>query len=188
MYSLYTLARSALEAATQGCYLTESGIEPLERVRRHMNLDLRALHEDGRMLRKIADPASVARASKHADRELTIGRAGEYFGLSFTKATDRRQAYLGDEPLSAMRVIEECLPNEPAIKSAYQLLSGVAHGLWHGHARLLRPTETQTQGTAGLGLAVDAGTLARDLATAPLCSLHGWAATPAGTRTPLWPL
>ena len=79
MYSLYTLARSALEAAAQAYYLTEPGIEPLERVRRHMNLDLRALHENGRMLRKIADPPSVAKASKHADRELVIGRAGEHF-------------------------------------------------------------------------------------------------------------
>jgi hypothetical protein len=170
MYSLYALARSALEAAAQGCYLSEPGIEPLERVRRHMNLDLRALHEDGRMLRKIADPASVTKASKHAGRELIIGRAGEHFGLSFTKATDRRQAYLGDEPLSAMKMIEECAPNEPALKSAYQLLSGVAHGLWHGHARLLQRSESEIPGTVGLGLAVGAQTLARDLAAAPLCA------------------
>lgn len=90
MYSLYTLARSALEAAAQACYLTEPGIEPLERVRRHMNLDLRALHENGRMLRKIADPPSVAKASKHAaqvdDWERwtirTGGAVAVFFGLA----------------------------------------------------------------------------------------------------------
>jgi hypothetical protein len=170
MYSLYALARSALEAAGQGCYLTEPRIEPLERIRRHMNLDLRALHEDGRMLRKIGDAPSVAKAAKHADRELVIGRAGEEFGLSFTKATDRRQAYLGDEPLSAMKMAEGCAPSEPALKSAYQLLSGVAHGLWHGHARLLQRSESEPPGTVGLGLAVGANTLARDLAAAPVCA------------------
>jgi len=170
MYSPYALSRSALEAAAQGCYLTEPGVEPLERLRRHMNLDLQALHEDGRMLRKIGDPPSVAKAIRHADRELVIGRTGEEFGLSFTKATDRHQAYLGDKPPSAMKMIEECAPNEPALKSAYQLLSGVAHGLWHGHARLLRRSESETPGTVGLGLAVGANTLARDLAAAPLCA------------------
>jgi len=170
MYSLYTLARSALEAAAQGCYLSQPDIKPLERIRRHMNLDLRALHEDGRMLRRIADRPSVAKANKHADRELVIGRAGEQFGLSFTKATDRRQAYLGDEPVSAMKMIEECAPNEPALKSAYQLLSGVAHGLWHGHARLLQRSQNDIPGTVGLGLAVSAQALARDLAAAPLCA------------------
>jgi hypothetical protein len=85
-----------------------------------MNLDLRALHEDGRMLQNIGDPPSVAKAIKPADRELVTGRAGEEFGLSFTKATDRRQAYLGDEPLSTMKMIEGCAPNEPALKSTYQ--------------------------------------------------------------------
>lgn len=132
-----------------------------------MNLDLRALHEDGRMLRKMADPASVAKASKHAGRELVIGRAGEHFGLSFTKATDRRQAYLGDEPLSAMKMIEECVLNEPALKSAYQLLSGVAHGLWHGHARLLQRSEGEIPGTVGQagGRCANPGTRSRGRAS-----------------------
>jgi hypothetical protein len=169
--------------------LSEPGIEPLERVRRHMNLDLRALHEDDRMLRKIADPPSVAKANKHADRELVIGRAGEHFGLSFTKAAGRRQAYLGDEPLSAMKMIEECAPTEPALKSAYQLLSGVAYGLWHGHARLLQRKRDSRHGWPGSG--GGAKTLARDLAAAPLCAcalVGRLAGTPAGTWMPLWPL
>jgi hypothetical protein len=95
---------------------------------------------------------------------LYASRSGERFGLPFTKATDRRQRYLGAEPLSAMKMIEECAPNEPVLKSAYQLLSGVEHGLWHGYARLLQRSESETPGTAGLGLAVGAKTLARDLA------------------------
>lgn len=170
MYSLYSLIRSALEVAAQSCYLTEPDIEPLERIRRHMNLDLQALYEDSRMLRKVGDSPSVAKAGRHAHREQVIGRVGMEFGLIFTAATDRRQGYLGERPPPVMKMIEGCLPDEPALKSAYQLLSSVAHGLWHGHSRLLGPGEIDTSGKVSLGLRIGAGTLARDLAPAPLCA------------------
>jgi hypothetical protein len=170
MYSLYALIRCALEVAAQGCYLTEPGIEPLERVRRHMNMDLHALYEDSRMLRKVGDLRSVAKADRHAHREQVIGRVGMEFELPFTAATDRHQAHLGKRPPPVMKMIEGCLPDEPALKCAYQLLSGVAHGLWHGHSRLLGPGEIDTSGKVGLGLRIGASALARDLAPAPLCA------------------
>ena len=44
--SLYTLTRGAAESAAIACYLTEPGIGSLERVRRNLNYDLQAMHED----------------------------------------------------------------------------------------------------------------------------------------------
>jgi alkanesulfonate monooxygenase SsuD/methylene tetrahydromethanopterin reductase-like flavin-dependent oxidoreductase (luciferase family) len=44
--SLYTLTRGAAESAAIAGYLTEPGIGLLERVRRNLNYDLQAMHED----------------------------------------------------------------------------------------------------------------------------------------------
>ena len=54
--ALYTLARGAAEAAVLPCYLTEVGIEPLERVRRNMNCNLEGICQDLNMLRRLASP------------------------------------------------------------------------------------------------------------------------------------
>jgi hypothetical protein len=54
--SLYTLTRAGAETAAIACYLTEPCITPLERIRRLMNHNLLALHEDLNMLSR--SPAS----------------------------------------------------------------------------------------------------------------------------------
>jgi hypothetical protein len=99
--SLYTLTRGAAEAAAIACYLSEPGIEPLERVRRLMNHNLLALHEDLNMLGRFTGQDAAGKAARHRRQETAIAHTGRQFGLTFTSpkkgftpswlATNRRQ-------------------------------------------------------------------------------------------------
>jgi hypothetical protein len=77
--SLYTLTRGATEAGAIACYLSDPGIDPLERVRRLMNHNLAALHEDLNMLgrfggRRRQDGAAPPPGSGYRARRLSIRR------------------------------------------------------------------------------------------------------------------
>jgi hypothetical protein len=63
--SLYTITRAAAEVTSIACYLSEPGIEPLERIRRLMNHNLVALHEDLNMLGRFSGQDAAARSARH---------------------------------------------------------------------------------------------------------------------------
>ncbi len=84
--SLYTITRAAIETASIACYLSEPGIEPLERVRRLMNHNLGALHEDLNMLGRFSGEDAASKAARHRAQETAIARAGHQHGLAFTPA------------------------------------------------------------------------------------------------------
>jgi len=169
LHSVYTLSRGALEAAAKACYLTEPGIDPLERIRRHMNLALLALREDARMHRRIPGAEAAAKVARHDAREDVIGSVGQSFGLTFTKAKRDNQAHLGEKPRGAMTMIEQCAPGAPALRSAYQLLSSVAHSQWNGHSLLLARTRAEACGRVSLQLNAALRDMAIHLFAAPLC-------------------
>jgi hypothetical protein len=137
--SLYTVTRAAAEVGSMACYLSERGVDPLERVRRLMNHNLVALTEDLNMLARFSDPKALARAARHRAQEADIARTGQGFGLTFTRPKKCYSAcYLGDRPPSAMTLIDQCASRTSGVGATYQqLLSSVAHGQLHGLSRFL---------------------------------------------------
>jgi hypothetical protein len=134
-----------------------------------MNLDLLALREDTNMHRRVPGPEASAKIARHDAREDIIGSTAQAFGLSFTKPKGYSQAYIGDKPPPAMAMIEQCAPGAPALRSAYQLLSSVAHSQWHGHSLLLTRGESPAPGKVNLELNISPRSLAMHLMPGPLC-------------------
>lgn len=95
--SLYTLTRGAAESAAIACYLTEPGIGSLERVRRNLNCDLQAMHEDLNMLRTIAGQDAIDKAARHSARIDAIGREGHQYQLQLTRSRKGYSAWLSGQ-------------------------------------------------------------------------------------------
>jgi hypothetical protein len=196
MPSLYTLTRGAAEAASAACYLTVTGISPLERIRRNMNRDLEGLWEDNRMLSEFSTPDSARQLARHAERKEAIVREGARNGLAYTKPSPHRAGYLGDKPDSAMQMVDKSASATSGLGLTYQRLwSGVAHGQTHGLARfLMRVPVPAEPGKVTVQMNTSASTLAMHLLAGPLCGSTliehlrwwlGWdtsAADPAVTR------
>jgi hypothetical protein len=171
---LYTIARGAAESAAVACYLTQTDIDPLERVRRNMNYNLQALTEDLNMLRRFTSPDAVARIRRHEEQLAKIAREGQLKSFAFTKPKRYNAGYLGDKPPSAMDTISKIASQSPVIGAAsQQLLSGVAHAQLHGLSRFLMTIgpEPDDPSKVTVTLNVAAPELAMNLLVAPLCAL-----------------
>ena len=171
--SLYTITRGAAEAASIACYLSEPGIEPLERVRRIMNHNLAALHEDLNMLSRFGSQDAARKAAKHRAQEAAIARAGHGHGLVFTRPKKGfSPCFLGGKPPSAMTLIDQCASRTSGVGAAYQqLLSSVAHGQLHGLSRFLMRAPTPAEpGKVVVQMNVSAHDAALHLLAGPLCA------------------
>ncbi len=171
--SLYTLTRGAAESAAIACYLTEPGIGSLERVRRNLNYDLQAMHEDLNMLRTIAGQEAAGKAARHSERIDAIGREGHQHQLELTRPRRGYSAcYLGEKLPSAMTLIDMTASRTSGVGARYQqLLSSVAHGQLHGLSRfLVRAPSPADPGKVISQLNVTAHDLALHLLAGPLCA------------------
>lgn len=170
--SLYTISRAAAEAASIACYLSEPGIEPLERMRRLMNHNLVALHEDLNMLGRLPSQGAADKAARHQTQEAAIARAGRQHGLTFTKPKKGyTPCFLGDRPPSAMTLIDQCASGTSGVGATYQqLLSSVAHGQLHGLSRfLMRAPAPAGPGKVIIQMNLRARDAALHLLAGPLC-------------------
>lgn len=173
--ALYTLARAVAEAAVLPCYLTEVGIDPLERVRRNMNCNLDGICQDLNMLRRSSLPEAQPKITRRETQLAAIRRTGEQHGFAFTPPDRFRSAYLGAKPESAMTLIDRCAARTQGLgATSYQMLCGVAHAKLHGLSRFLmtdghvvlgQPGKVQTQ------MNVYAGDLTQQLFVGPLCTI-----------------
>jgi hypothetical protein len=171
--SLYSLTRGAAEAGAIACYLSEPGIEPLERVRRLMNHNLVALHEDLNMLGRFTGQDAVGKAARHRGQEAAVARAGHHFGLAFTRPKKGfTSCFLGDRPPSAMALIDMCASLTTGVGATYQqLLSSVAHGQLHGLSRFLMRTPAPAEpGKVSVQMNLSARDAALHLLAGPLCA------------------
>ena len=170
--SLYTLTRGAAEAAAIACYLSDPGIDPLERVRRLMNHNLAALHEDLNMLGRFTGEDAAAQTARHRGQEAAIARTGRHFGLAFTRPKNGfKPCYLGDKPPGAMALIDKCATRTAGVGATYQqLLSSVAHGQLHGLSRFLMRAPTPAEpGKVIIQMNLSARDAAVHLLAGPLC-------------------
>ena len=170
--SLYTITRAAAEAASIACYLSEPGIEPLERVRRIMNHNLVALHEDLNMLSRFPGQDAANKAARHRAQETAIARAGHQHGLAFTRPKKGfSPCFLGNRPPSAMTLIDQCASRTSGVGATYQqLLSSVTHGQLHGLSRFLMRAPTPAEpGMVIVQMNLSARDAALHLLAGPLC-------------------
>ena len=171
--SLYTLTRGAAESAAIVCYLTEPGIGSLERVRRNLNYDLQAMHEDLNMLRTIAGQEAIDKAAGHSARIDAIGQEGHQHQLQLTRPKKGYSAcYLGEKLPSAMTLIDKSASRTSGVGARYQqLLSSVTHGQLHGLSRfLIHAPSPADPGKVIAQMNVTAHDLALHLLAGPLCA------------------
>ena len=129
--------RGAAESAAVACYLTAEGIDPLERVRRNMNLNLAAPYEDTRLIGQFGGPAAQQQVSRHKNRTDAIARTGALHGFQYAKPNPYWAGYIGDQPPTAMTLIDEAAGATAGVGATYhRLLSGVSHGHLHALTRL----------------------------------------------------
>jgi hypothetical protein len=170
--SLYTLTRGAAEAGSIACYLSDPGIQPLERVRRLMNHNLVALYEDLNMLARFSGQDAASKAARHRRQEAAIARTGHHFGLALTKPKKGfTPCFLGDKPPSAMALIDKYASRTSGVGATYQqLLSSVAHGQLHGLSRFLMRAPTPAEpGKVTIQMNLSAQDAALHLLAGPLC-------------------
>jgi hypothetical protein len=113
--ALYTMTRAVAEAAVLPCYLTETTIDPLERVRRNMNCNLDGICQDLNMLRRSSLPGAQQKITRHDTQLEAIRRTGEQYGFAFKQPDQFRSAYLGAKPESTMTLIDKCAAQTGAL-------------------------------------------------------------------------
>ncbi len=171
--SLYTLTRAAAETASLACHLSEPGIEPIERIRRLMNHNLVALHEDLNMLDRLSGQDAVRKAARHRAQETAIAHTGSQRGLVFTgPKKGYLPCFLGAKPPSAMTLIDRFASRTSGVGATYQqLLSSVAHGQLHGLSRFLMRTAMPAEpGKVVVQMNLNARDAALHLLAGPLCA------------------
>lgn len=147
--------------------------DPLERVRRLMNHNLVAPHEDLKMLGRLGGEDAAVKAARHRSQEGAIAGTGRHFGLAFTRSKKGFTAcYLGDKPPAAMGLIDKCATRTVGVGATYQqLLSSVALGQLHRLSRFLMrapaPAEPGNQVITRMDLS--ARNAALHLMAGPLC-------------------
>jgi hypothetical protein len=170
----YTVIRAAAESASIACYLAEDEIDPLERIRRNMNIRLAALSKQIDMVGSFTIPGAAGMVADKEKRLADIAESGQRHGFRFRPRKKYQPAYFRDEPPSAMRLMDSCASQTPRLGATYQqLLSSVAHGQLHGLAQfvmgpitLLEPEGPRTVRRLG----VTAETAAQHLLIGPLCA------------------
>jgi hypothetical protein len=142
-----------------------------------MNHNLVALHEDMNMLGRLRDQDAPGRAARHRTQETKIARAGQHFGLTFTRPKKGYSAcYLGDRPPSAMTLIDRCASRTSGVGVTYQqLLSSIAHGQLHGLSRfLMRAPAPAEPGKIIVQMNLSDRDASLHLLAGPLCARLRW--------------
>lgn len=179
VFAAYTLTRGAVEAAAQGCYLTDQNIDGRERVRRTMNYRLEAMCERIWLFKDMRDGYAAEKLDETKKRISDFARSARQHNFSFHDMNGRgRAARIGAEQPKAMTLISLAVDKDmPELGRIYQrLLSATAHSAVHGLARMLTPV-SPNEGRPGEALAavnIDPRTLAVELVVGPLTA-HGLA-------------
>lgn len=170
----YTVMRAAAESASIACYLTETGIDPLERIRRNMNYRLAGLSQQIVMMESFTITGATEKVTEKETRLAAIAESGQRHGFRFRARKRHQSAYFHDEPPSAMKLMDLCASRTPNLGATYQrLLSSVAHSQLHGLTQfvtspvaLLEPEGTRIVRQLG----IDAQSAAQHLMIGPLCA------------------
>ena len=175
--ALYTLTRSAVEAAATSCYLLDPGIDAAERVRRYMNWRLEGLSEEMNLAAGLDGPDAAAYVIQAAARADAIARGASQHGFEFHARKGYRAAYIGDKPPHATELIEKCASATTGLGAAYQrLLSAVVHAQSNGLTRLVLPmpmsagSDLAASHAPGVQISITANRAALDLLAGPLCA------------------
>ena len=170
----YTVMRAAAESASIACYLTEDGIEPLERIRRNMNRRLESLSQQIVMMTPFTIPGAAEDVAAKEARVAAIAESGQRHGFRFRARNEHRSAYFHEKPPSAMKLIDLCASRTPGLGATYQrFLSSVAHSQLHGLMQfVMSPVALlETEGSRvvrPLGVSVESA--AQHLIIGPLCA------------------
>lgn len=134
----HTVARGALDIATQPWFLLEPGIDARERVRRHMNYRLQSLKEQSLMVGDLGASPDAQRHLQHLrERTEQILRAARHHGFSVKgKIADKfRPCYLGSCPAPSTTGLAGQIVapgGSPLGTLLWRATSAVAHGQAHG--------------------------------------------------------
>jgi hypothetical protein len=138
-----------------------------------MNHNLAALYEDLSMLGRFPGQGAASKAARHRGQEAAIARAGQHFGLPFTRPRNGfKPCFLGDKPPSAMALIDRCASRTAGVgATCQQLVSSVAHGQMHGLSRfLMRAPAPAEPGKVIIQMNLNARDAALHLMAGPLCA------------------
>lgn len=114
-------------------------------------------------------PGAAEQIAAKEARIAAIASAGQHCGLRYRGRNRHLSAFLGEEPPSAMKLIDQCTSSTAGLGKTYQqLLSGVAHAKAHGLSQFLKgsPPPGQVLIQANIGSAE----LAQQLLAGPMCA------------------
>ncbi len=142
-------------------------------MRRNLNYDLLAIHEDLNMLRSMDGQEAIDKAARHRERIDAIGRGGHEHNIELVRPRKGYTAcHLGEKPPGAMTIIDKSASRTSGVGSRYQqLLSSVAHGQLHGLSRFLIHAPSPTDpGKVIVQMSIADHDLALHLLAGPLCA------------------
>lgn len=170
--SPHTVMRGAAESASAACFLGETGIDPLERIRRNMNYRLEALSQEIVMMATFTVPGAAEKVAGNETELAAIADSGQHYGFQFRARDRHRSAYFAEKPPSAMKLMDLCTSRTPGLGATHQrLLSSVAHSQLHGLRQFMSDVPEETEnGRPMYPLNTTAGDLARRLIVGPMCA------------------
>jgi hypothetical protein len=170
--SPHTVMRASAESASAACFLSETGIDPLERIRRNMNYRLEALSQELVMMAAFTTPGAAEKVAGNEATVAAIAESGQSQGFRFHARDRHRSAYFEKKPPSAMYLMDQCASQTSGLGATYQrLLSSVAHSQLHGLTQFMSNVPSETEdGRVTYPLNTTAGNLARRLIIGPMCA------------------
>lgn len=202
-----SLIRPCLESTSLAYYLLED-VPPLERIRRVLNMELRAKVEGATMMRASTEkqwadcprrhdrPMMAGALHRNLDRIYWIGREAERHGLPLRRGRSRdprieRPAWIGDQPPRDQTLLTALLDDVGVADLGpmyHRLTSSVVHAQQHGLQLFLgRDTPTDTPGVHLGEIGHSLGDLARHSAAVVYglhrtmlraCTFYGWDGQP----------
>lgn len=168
IYSLFTLARAAAEAAARLWHIYEPDLVTEERARRAANETLMSLHDQAQGLRH----AGMDDSKTLADIEQILSFARQR-GLAVTSASRYREPHIGTRRERFAHLLKGILTDsEEGVNVAavvHQQLSAVAHGTAHGLAVFLGDASpSDIEGVSNVRIRLVPGRTAAQLGAAPL--------------------
>lgn len=163
--SLHTVTRAAAEAAAQGSYVAEPGIDERERIRRILNIRLAGMNQERLSLQRFTTPGAAAQVAAVEQSIARFERSAPGHGFAFFPAKGSKAAYLDTALPSTTALLGMFVfPGQELLgKSYYSGLSSVAHSQLNGLMRKLGP------GTTGAQVNTTAKDAALELFAGPLC-------------------
>lgn len=170
--SPHTVIRGAAESASAACFLSEAGINPLERIRRNMNYRLEALSQEIVMMATFTVSGAAQKVAGNETEITAIAHSGQHHGFQFRARDRHRSAYFPEKPPSAMKLMDLCTSRTSGLGATHQrLLSSVAHSQLHGLRQFMSSVPERTWNSRVMyPLNTTAGDLARRLIVGPMCA------------------